>query len=246
MNKRLFFCLAILLISSLSFADECSQKTSKSDISILLVPFSLGKNTTNAPTTVLPLLLKDYLSHVSGIAPTFGLTPTVSNLKTQYVLKGILTRKGSGFELTAKLFSTEGDTKEVMISAGLFDFPATMNDLLTALTEKTASAVGRKYNEKKVLPYLNKSASAEAYLSYASAIQEMTHAPDKAVALFQQAIQKDYNYVPAYVGLAEALARAGAPGRARVELMKAKLLNPVIVGMREDCIESLTKKESHR
>ncbi len=242
--------ILFLLYPVLLPANPCLRKTSSKDARVLILPLDAGKDA-SLPSKVLPVLLQEYLSHVDGIDPLLAQDPATSDIKqvlkkgrdlgAGYVVAGSLTRKGSSIDLKATLLKTADTSGESITMAGNFLFPNSINDLLIVMTERIAAGIGKNFKEKKLLPYLMRSSSAETFSWYAEGVKHLATAPDRAVASFRKALEKDYNFVPAYTGLAEALARAGARGPAQVELAKARILNPVLTEPREACIESLIK-----
>ena len=272
--RHILTVLLLLLIPTVVSARDCPSVKSK-DPRLLIFPFvaARGIPPSEAPTLVIPVLLKEYLSQSKGIVllPILGKNQATFNSKTaikkgvelgaQYLLIGNLDSHGNRFELSTRLLSPDG--KEIQRFQGSFEFPSTMNELLLGLVEQVSPRlIGKKLGAKKILPYLNAGRSASAYLAYAEGeilLQDLEKSRvDQTVQAFEKAIQSDYNYIQAYLGLSEALAAKGffervenseaAKGeaysqRARVELEKAKLLNPTIAKLRERRIEWYLKGE---
>lgn len=209
-----------------------------------------GKKQAEKPAQVTTTLLKEYLEL---------LQPKLKKKKESYQLSGqIIPIKGNLFQLKAEL-----QPSSLHIS-GEFEWPQTLNVVLVSLSEQVATALEIKMAAKKWFPYLNATTSAEAYFQYSEgrSLLELKSKKtslrieqlNKAITLFQNAIQQDYNYVPAYLGLSEALARISAlttttensrlAHQSRLELEKAKILNPVLSERKQEMIETLLKKRS--
>lgn len=129
-------------------------------------------------------------------------------------------------------------------------FPDNLNEALVGLTETITQELKTPIKGKKLLPFLNETPWATAYLRYADGVLAMEGLGDKkslnredaerAAAAFEEAVKADYNYVSAYAGLAEALAaQAALTGleplrlKSKVAMEKAKLLNPYRAKSRE-------------
>lgn len=140
-----------------------------------------------------------------------------------------------------------------------FEFPATLNQALTGLVETVTDAAKVSFKAKKLLPFLNETASSAAYLRYADgslvldAPKSLAPADaERAAHAFEEAIKADYNYVFAYGGLAEALAAWSVAesgeraktlrAQAKAEMTKAKLLNPYRAKNREERMNWYLKK----
>lgn len=182
---------------------------------------------------VVSVLLKEYLAHAKNLPPDLHIEGTVT---------------GQGHHYQTDI--VQGGRRY----SGTFDFPGTLNDFAVGVAEQIAKDAGAKLKSKDLLPYLNKARSPEATIAYAQGMTELeSFTPDslrKAVSFFEKAIENDYNYVPAYLGLSEALAGLAGEGnskaRASRELEKAKILNPVLAKVRESRIESLLKGEKKK
>lgn len=103
--------------------------------------------------------------------------------------------------------------------------------------------------------------SEKSYQNYLKGLTELNEASrtslPKAVQLFQKSIKEDYNFAPAYLGLAETLAalsvfeRFDGNGKngdalavgARKELAKAQLLRPELAKLREKRIKRYLKAD---
>jgi tetratricopeptide (TPR) repeat protein len=247
-----------LLIPAVASGEECSLERlwtrKKSAKSVMISPFQLPKSSQTGLSLLATVLLKDYLSLAKDLAILPIPDPTASSTTgtAAYLLGGRLTPETEGFRLEGSLRSA-ADGSEIYRFEGRFEFPNGLNELLIRLVEEISAALKSKVEAKKLLPYLNVTASPSAYLAFAEGRLKLDHptAPslEKAVKDFEQAIQADYNYVPAYLGLAEALAGLAALGqegyasRARREMEKAKLLNPVLTKIRISRIEKYLKAQ---
>lgn len=266
----LLFLIVLLIPLQTSFG-ICPAK----DPALLILPFQMKGAAPDSPTLVVPVLLREYLSLMKGIA-ILPIPPendrVVYDPKTAikkgrevgagHLITGRLTRTEASYHLEGFLTSPEG--QEISRFEGNFEFPATLNDLLLAWVGELSQALGKRLPPKKILPFLNTTRSAEAYFSWAKGRVELDgtknsrtpEAVQRAARFFKEAIQKDYNYVPAYLGLAEVLAaqasleRARPDGaakgasyarQARLELEKAKLLNPPLAKIRTPLIEHSLK-----
>lgn len=256
------FSLALLLVSILMIGvtipvmgQECQPKEPTGSNSLLILPFkTTGKKEspeTRTLSTLIPILLKDYLGQSKKIAfPKTG---------ARYLLKGTVTPGPGSYPYHISLRETDSQ-KEIYQSEGRIDFPSKINDALLTMTEQVAKALGAPLPIKKLLPLLNVSNSPEAYhdfaegrmalQSVASSESAMESAMASAIQAFEKSIQHDYNYVPAYLGLAEALAMRSSwerlknhqeenrwGQRAKVELEKAKILNPALAKNRQGQME---------
>ncbi len=245
----LSFHLHDTAISFASAAPECNRPGKK----ILILPFS------GPLPFIIPVLLREYLSLEKRFSPLP--IPRESNAggkSAPYFLKGAVVREGTGYRMSAQIL-TGNSGQELSRCEGVFEFPQTLNEFLLPCVEKFSASLGKKLTEKKILPYLNATRSGQAYLAYAEGslyLQDLNvDGLKKAEEAFERAIKQDYNYVPAYLGLAEALAAesliqrtgagqdGGAGKRARLEITKAKLLNPVLTKIKESRIESFLKAD---
>lgn len=230
-----------------SFGEECSlsqlwKKEKGAGVKIQMSP--------EGPGLVLSVLLKEYLGRVKGLA--------AAGTEATHLLTGKLSGGGGHYRLNCVLRKVS-DNSEILRFEGEFDYPSTMNDLLLRLVEEASAALKSKLTAKKLLPFLNVTTSPAAYLAFAEGslaldqstnvgIQEAVPLLEKAVNRFEQAIQQDYNYVPAYLGMSEALAALAALTRtngyaqkARLQMEKAKLLNPVLTKVKAARIEKYLK-----
>lgn len=122
-------------------------------------------------------------------------------------------------------------------------FPETLNDALVGLTETLSKALGKPLAAKKILPFLNQTASESALLRYADGVTAMDNSDWKtAAAAFEDALHSDYNYVEAYAGLGAAQAALGQKNKAKAALQKAKLLNPYRAKTYEDLANRYLKE----
>jgi hypothetical protein len=232
---RTFPLLLCFLFLGLSSASAEKPK-------VAVLPFQLsGKtNANNIPVLVLPVLLQEYLSHVKGFSFVLKNSPGPQD---RYWISGILAKNEDGYLVKTTLYKTGGDAATNPSFEGTFLFPFTLNSFLPVLAEEIAKALGKKLEEKKILPYLNRTVSTDAYLLYAKAVflMNVNHDPQQASVLFEQAIQNDYNYVPAYARLSQSLKATAAmiqstnpqqaavlQTKAKTAFEKAKLLNPVV------------------
>ncbi|MBI2981597.1 MAG: hypothetical protein HYY44_04810 [Deltaproteobacteria bacterium] len=127
---------------------------------------------------------------------------------------------------------------------GNVEFPGTrtMNDFLVEIADQASKKfkpIGLSI--KKITPYRNETLSSEALRFYALGSLALHRGTKpsilEAIRRFEESIRQDYNYVPAYLGLALALARQGFiektegyPSwrpyiRARQELEKGRILH---------------------
>ena len=176
---------------------------------------------------VVSVLLKEYLSHAKKLPPNLSIEGALSGQANHYQADIV-----------------QGSHRY----AGAFDFPDTLNDFLIDVALQIAKDAGAKLKAKDLLPYLNKARSPETYIAYAQGMTELESSTPgslrKAVSFFEKAIENDYNHVSAYLGLSEALATMGnSETRARRELEKAKILNPVLAKNKTSRIEQLLKGE---
>jgi hypothetical protein len=188
------------------------------------------------PLNVVAVLLKDYLSYAKP-----------PRAETSVMVDVAALGKGQ-FRATATLGVKRFDAP--------FSFPGSLNEALGGLTESISQEMKVPIDGKKLAPFLNESPSADAYLRYAEGAMALdgktglTSADlERAEASFEEAIHSDYNYVPAYAGLGEALAARAAledskplRAKAEIEMQKAKLLNPYRAKRREDRMNWYLKK----
>lgn len=177
------------------------------------------------PLKVAVILLEEYLSHAKRPK------------KPASIVLDVLS--------DGRLSGTVGELKMV----APLSFPDGMNDALINLTERITAEAGKRLEAKKLLPFLNETRSAAAYHRYADGVLALKDRDfERAAAAFEESIHSDYNYVFAYAGLAEAQAgwalKSGSEalrGQARVNLQKAKLLNPYRAKTREDRVNFYLK-----
>jgi hypothetical protein len=190
------------------------------------------------PLKISVLLLRDYLSLTSVKKETGVLVDVLADGKASY-----------------RMAATVGERR----FEAPFTFPATLNQAVTGLAENIAETAGSPLKPKKILPFLNETASGTAYLRYADgaaaldAPKTLTATEAEAAArAFEAAVKADYNYVFAYAGLGEALAAWSAletgeraktlRAQALTEMSKAKLLNPYRAKIREERMNWYLKK----
>lgn len=264
MRRRLVWGLLVLLLST-------SSAPARKHSRILILPV----NSQTAPGLVLPVLLGEYLS----LSEKFSILPIPEESLPAWDLHKAREKgqeKGADFVVTVSILPGVGghqlklslqpiqsDKTNPLDLGGNFVFPGTMNHLLLESVEKISEGAGSKISQKKLLPFLNVASSEDTYALYAKGalrLQDLTKdSLQKAAGLFEQAIQKDYNHVPSYLGLSESLAGLSALARsdgsnpqagmeavrqaqrARVELEKAKILNPLLAERKERRIERCLK-----
>ncbi|HEX5035702.1 MAG TPA: hypothetical protein VFX30_00900 [bacterium] len=200
-------------------------------------PLRSPKNAEDPLKPVL-VLLREYLSRTSAKKETTVSVDVVQDGKTSYRAAAIVGERR--FEAP-------------------FEFPGSLNQALTGLVESLSEEVKSPLKTKKILPFLNETPSATAYLRYADgalaldATKSLTpHDLERAARAFEDAVKADYNYVFAYAGLGEALAAWSAletgeraktlRAQALAEMQKAKLLNPYRAKTREDRMNWYLKK----
>gem|GEM_PF-3588865 len=264
MKSLIQLALTLLLIplSTISvMAQECRPQVPRKTESLLILPLTIkaknGFPEIRTLSILIPILLKDYLSQSKKISllpiPPGQTSPHKAEAK--YLFKGALSQGAGSYLYHISLLSmATASQKEIYHSEGKIDFPSKINDALIPMTEQVANALGFSLPTKKLLPFLNLSNSSEAYRHFAEgrmALQSDTIASsENAIQSFEETVKHDYNYVPGYLGLAEALAIRASWGelknhqeedkwrqRARVELEKAKILNPVLTKERQGQIE---------
>lgn len=242
--------------------------------SVVILPFENFKGVAEDRwiAMALPLLLNDYLSLSKKVgvippAPSFwqATFDTEQGLKiarslgAHYLVVGRLFRD-KGYRIPASLqvetiLLSVGEGKELKRVNGLLELPLTrrLNEFLTGAVEEYSQAaknIGLK--RKNLLPFLHQTSSPEALRFFTAGTlllyEDRKEAADQAIKKFEEAIKQDYNYVPGYLGLAQALVSAalvqrvqGEPGtpfwrRARVELEKARLLHPPYTKARETIV----------
>jgi len=180
------------------------------------------------PLKVVTILLGEYLSHAKRPKKTAVVTLDVLALPGASSLRAVM-----------------GDLK----MDAPFSFPGTMNEALTGLAERITAETGKRLEAKKLLPFLNETRSATAYLRYADGVLALKARDfERAADAFEESLRSDYNYVFAYAGLAEAQAglalQTGSEAlkaRAQANLQKAKLLNPYRAKIREDRVNFYLK-----
>ena len=223
-KKHITFSLS-MVVTLLSFWDSPQSAHAKDTCQpkktvIWVQPFSLNKKEapTHSQAQVLQTLIKDYLNLLPNISATF--TPTPQAL----VLKGSLTQTHKGPLMFKSVL--EKSNNSLLNYEAPVEFPQNLNPLLIDYVIKTAGSLGEKVKEKQLLPFLNQTNSAEAYLFYADGVRAY-HQHDfvGAQKAFETAIKNDYNYIPAYVLLSQVLRELMSP-HAEVEWQKAQLLNP--------------------
>lgn len=187
------------------------------------------------------------------------------NAGAQYALTGRITASGGERNVDVLIVST-GTKKQPAGEAGRlkgsFHFNPeqnSLNELMAELVEKASEILHAPLKEKKILPFLNTTHSMIAYQNYSVGMMSLdSQGPElqaeallRAVQAFEKASQEDYNYVPAYRGLAEAYAalaalttNGGMSQKAQIAWTKAKLLNPVVTKIREDRIEWYLKADA--
>lgn len=233
LKKKYFAYLLVGLLSfwypskiiAFSSSQASSLATSKDrcrlqKILIHVQPFVINKKDAplHSPALVLQTLLKDYLNLIPDVSATFK--PSSSAL----ILRASLIPQKEGSVLFKSTVS-KGENSIFNYEAPL-KFPENLNPLLIDYILKVAVSLGEKIKEKQILPFLNQTSSVESYLFYADGVQAYhKHDLISAKKAFENAIQNDYNYIPAYVFLSQVLRDILAP-RAEVEWQKAQLLNP--------------------
>lgn len=258
--------LFILLGPLSSFAATCQISTpeSRSDKklpTLLIRPFEVSKKDPLASKgleLLVSVLLKDYLSSISSAISSKDNPPLQSAEKAQagFIMTGKLIPAGGRHHMTLSLFSTEKQG-EVAHAEGEIELPFQINQALLDAIPQISAALGPEIKPKKLIPYLNISNKLDAYLLYARGIMALQsptkESLEEAIRIFGNAIEQDYNYVPAYLGLAEALAARSAwekmtspekidketpwEKKAKIELEKAKLLNPVLTKAKKGRVE---------
>ncbi len=152
--------------------------------------------------------------------------------------------------------SVNGENKEGLhvTPASSLPAPADRREFVATWAEQITKGLDKPLASKKILPFLHPSmtnTSWENLFAGRLLLEKPTPASiGPAIAAFEAAIRSDYNFVPAYLGLAEALAiRYALEGdeavarRAHVELAKAQLLNPVLSKIKEDRIQWYLTKD---
>ncbi len=278
LKSVLIFCL--LLLPRFAGAEPCwgtilarNNPAPAKEATLLILPF---ENTKNFPSdrwlaAGLPLLLRDYLSlskKMSVIPPatdwwedTFnsdqGLT-VARRLGATHLLIGRVFRPKAPDPLQIEtIFIEVSSGKELKRINATIEIPGIqqINDLLTGIVEEMSKAEKRVgLDAKKIRPFLNTSgnmATLPLYIAGSLLLLEGDRSSTtKAIAKFEEAIRQDYNYVPGYLGLAEALVSealfqgiSGAGNqrvsysRARQELEKARTLNPFVTQLKAPLIE---------
>lgn len=207
----LFLFVPFLFVSHTSFAKSCDKGKK---LLILPIKFSKNKKTDSGnPSAIITILLKDYLSLVKGVS-------------TEATVSGEITQSGKQYKLISHIDSASH--QEIFRFEGSFDHPGNLNLMLLDYVEGASTALGKKLSKKELIPFLNISSSAVAYEKYAKGRMSLMNGNwEEAATFFEDAIKNDYNYVPAYVGLSDALAKQSSP-KSEVEWKKAQLLNPVV------------------
>lgn len=247
--------------------------------SMVILPFENFKGVAEDRwiAMALPLLLNDYLSlskKVGVIPPapewweaTFNTEQGLKiakSLGAHYLVVGRLFRDKGSLQVETILLSVN-EGKELKRVNGLLELPLTqrLNEFLTGAVEEYSQAaknIGLK--RKNLLPFLHQTSSPEALRFFTAGTlllyEDRKEAADQAIKKFEEAIKQDYNYVPGYLGLAQALVSAalvqrvqGEPGtpfwrRARVELEKARLLHPPYTKERGTLVEKYLEAYVHQ
>jgi tetratricopeptide (TPR) repeat protein len=164
-------------------------------------------------------------------------------VSADYVIAGQYSRLGPLLEITARFVDTQSGI-EVGRYNGKVEFPGTrqVSDFLIELTLRSSRFFKKVKTKRGKMEVLRNETLSEEALRYfvLGSVALRRGTPEgvrESVRRFEESVRQDYNYVPAYIGLALALARQGfvetVEGmptwkpylRARRELEKARLLN---------------------
>lgn len=246
--RGIYFGFLLALFCRTALADCSKLRTYDSAVKssapkLLVLPFQ-GDASMSPIVTV---LLREYLA--LGKDLRLGASPILSGKVSkaggsEYLVQATLQSTGTKKERAGEIGRWEGSFR-------LGGETSTINDMMIGLVMKITEALHEPLSEKKILPFLNTTSSPDSYRAYADGIfildggDPLTEVSlTRAIQSFERSIQADYNYVPGYRGLAEALAaqaaltsNAAMAQKARVALAKAKLLNPYVTKMREDRID---------
>ena len=250
--------LGILRTPSL-FSQECSlknlfSKTKSQVASPKALKTIFIRADQSPPAELVAVLLKEYLSQVKGLTLLSESEKASYEVMLSSKIYDPKHQKTRDIKELTFLLKEQTTQQEIDHFQSLIEFekdPASVNPTVLPLVDHVTQALRIPYDSRKLIPYLNVSTSWMSYAHYAegmalleksvSKTPSSTEALRSAIVSFQKAIHEDYNYVPGYLGLAEALAAlmtfsqaSHSPDpvatRARVnfEWEKAKLLNPVL------------------
>ncbi|OGP12283.1 MAG: hypothetical protein A3I75_07105 [Deltaproteobacteria bacterium RIFCSPLOWO2_02_FULL_50_16] len=212
------------------------------------------------------ILLGDYLSHIgkTWVFPNRLSTTTVDiheavavgrQLDMDYVIIGSFSHQPPVLKIYATVVDANDKGGQVARYEGDVEYPVTAQ--LGLLFFNLASFISQAMkqgplNEKKLAPFINNPRRTEALKAYIigdlSLNQGTPEGVKDALNFFLKAIQGDYNYAPAYLKYAQALAIYGFINkllgkdyriyyeRAERELMKAEALNPRLAEWKKTAI----------
>lgn len=282
---RKIFTLALALCPVALSASPCwktifewNEKDASKKERLLILPF---ENATALEDDawigyLFPVMLQDYLSLSKQTVPLMAVTaPRLALFDPARALEigkkvgadsliiGQFSREGAILRVATRLLDVREGT-EAGRAGGAVEFPGTrtINDFLIDLSVQASHAFKNvKLTKKKLLPYRNETISAEAlrfFVLGTVALKRGTEqGVEEAVKRFEESIRHDYNYVPAYLGLALSYARRGfienthgLPYRdsftaARAQLEKARLLKRYMTERKTREIEIYLEAETH-
>ena len=256
---------------------ERNEKQPARQKAVLILPFANG---TQLPEDdwigpLFPIILQDYLSISKGTTPLIAVSPPseilfdpaealkIAQGVADYLILGQFSRQGPVLEVSTRLLLVKEGVEAGRIN-GRIEFPGTrtINDFLVDLAAQS-SKVFKKLNlsKKKLVPYRNETLSAESLRFFVlGTLALKRNSPEgvrEAVARFEESIRQDYNYLPAYLGLATALVRQGFLAmnqglphrdfysRARQELEKARLMRSHVAERKAEEIEPYLEAETY-
>ena len=277
--------LTLLLWSATLNASPCwktifewNEKDLVKGHKILILPF---ENSTSLPddewiSMLFPIILQEYLGLSKATTPFVAnsLSPEsyfdpvrglelARSIHANYLIIGQFSRSGAVLQISTRLIDVAEGTERDRVG-GQVEFPGTrtINDFLIDLVVRASKSFKKVgLTKKKLLPFRNDTSSAEALRLYILGVVALKagtpQGVTESVKRFEGSVRNDYNYVPAYLGLALALTRQGflegtrgenfrdSFTRARRELEKARALRPEITARREREAVVYLKAESY-
>ncbi|MBI2066612.1 MAG: hypothetical protein HYT77_01185 [Deltaproteobacteria bacterium] len=256
---------------------ETNERPVSKNHKLLILPFENGSKISQDDwiSHLFPVLLQDFLSlakkthtfiSVADPSPRFFDSSTALEIAKKagadYVITGKFSRTGQAINISTRFLDVrEGIEKRRL--TGNVEFPGTrtINDYLALAVEAANDSFPDVHVKKKELLTIRHETLSNEALRYfvlgSIALRRGSlEGVREAVRRFEESIRNDYNFVPAYLGLALSLVRQGfvenmqgenfRPSftRARLELEKARLMKPALTKKKAEEIEPYLKAET--
>lgn len=257
---------------------EWNEKNISKTKKLLILPFenATGLEEDEWLTHLFPVMLQDDLELSKETTPFIVLSApktaffdpaeaieTVKKTGGHFLVIGQFSRQGSLLSISTRFLDIQKGT-EVGRFNGIIEFPGTrtLNLFLTELTLQISKTFKLKgLTRKKLHSFRHETLSPETLrffvLGTIALKQGSRRGVEEAVRRFKESIRNDFNFVPAYLGLALSFARLGfventlgQPYRgsfesARKELEKARLMKPQMTKRKSRETEIYLEAETH-